>query len=63
MHKLTCILLLLLAITSYGQNNSKNKPVLYGAVTKEQLKAQPYAQWFDSAYAAYMPNEKAMAAI
>lgn len=53
---------MLLTANAYGQNAIK-KPILYGMVTKAQLMQPPYAEWFDSAYRAYLPNEKTMMAL
>lgn len=61
MNKIICIIFLFFEMNTVAQNNIENKTILYGTVSKEQLMAPPYSQWFDTNYSNYHPDERTLA--
>ena len=45
-----------LSLLVVGVASAEERPILVGSVTRADLKAPPYAEWFDGAYSRYQPD-------
>ena len=45
-----------LAFVAVGGAGAEERPILVGSVTRAELKAPPYSEWFDGQYTRYQPD-------
>lgn len=56
MNKIVCLIWAAFALTAAAQNAEERPRILYGLCTKDSLRSEPFAKWYNSNYDSYIPT-------